>query len=249
MAYVGLGLAVTWTQLAVGQSAAPGASANALGNAGAVPGAGTQAGPKVAMSEVESARDLPISAIEVAGNRRVASQDILTYVRERVGDSFTPERLSQDVRELWNSGFFDDIEVDLARTDTGVRLRFNLRERANVVLVEIDGNDEIDDDDIQEAIELKSNTILSHPAINRSSQKIRDMYAEKGYFLAEVETEIIPQRNNEVRVKFKVRENNQVSVRRVNFLGNEQISDDELREAMITGNGGLLAFEIGRAHV
>ena len=37
----------------------------------------------------------------------------LTYLRERVGQTFTPEALTQDVRELWNSGFFDDIEVDL----------------------------------------------------------------------------------------------------------------------------------------
>ncbi len=196
-------------------------------------------------SEVEAARDLPIAGIDVAGNRRVTSQDILTYLHERPGDSFVPERLSQDVRELWNSGFFDDVEVDLQRVDAGLRLRFTVRERANVTLVDIDGNSEIDDDDITEAIELKSNTILSYPAINRSVQKIRDMYAEKGYFLAEVDSEVVPLRNNEVKVRFTVRENSQVSVRRVNFLGNEHLSDEELREAMITGNGGLLAFGSG----
>ena len=197
------------------------------------------------LSDAEAARDLTIIALDVTGNRRVTSQDILTYLHERINDAFVPERLSQDVRELWNSGFFDDIAVDLQRSDAGVRLRFNVRERANVIEVDIDGNDAIDDDDIQEAIELKSNTILSYPAINRSVQKIRDMYAEKGYFLAEVDSEVVPQRNNEVRVRFTVHENSQVSVKRVNFLGNEHISDDELRESMITGNSGLLAFGSG----
>ena len=234
----------TWTRVSLAQSgdnmATPGVIGEPAPTKSAVPSP-----TALPTSEVEAARDLTIVGIDVAGNRRVTSQDILTYMHERVNDAFVPERLSQDVRELWNSGFFDDVEVDLERSDAGVRLRFTVRERANVTLVEIEGNDEIDDDDIQEAIELKANTILSYPAINRSVQKIRDMYAEKGYFLSEVNSEVVPLRNNEVRVRFNVRENSQVSVRRVNFLGNEHISDEELRDAMITGNGGLLAFGSG----
>ncbi len=239
----GFCLCFTWTRVSLAQSG-DSVQRRGLGE----PAATKSAAPSptaLPTSEVEAARDLTIVGIDVAGNRRVTTQDILTYMHERVNDAFVPERLSQDVRELWNSGFFDDVEVDLERSDAGVRLRFTVRERANVTLVEIEGNDEIDDDDIQEAIELKANTILSYPAINRSVQKIRDMYAEKGYFLSEVDSEVVPQRNNEVRVRFNVRENSQVSVRRVNFLGNEHISDEELRDAMITGNGGLFAFGSG----
>jgi outer membrane protein insertion porin family len=236
-------LGFTWTQLAASQPAAK--AADAAPTSAANDGSSVGHPPNVPTSEVEAARDSTILAIDVAGNRRVTSQDIVTYLHERVNDAFVPERLSQDVRELWNSGFFDDVEVDLERSDAGVKLRFTVRERANVVIVDIDGNDAIDDDDIQEAIELKANTILSYPAINRSVQKMRDMYAEKGYFLAEVDSEVIPQRNNEVRVRFVVRENSQVSVRRVNFLGNEHLSDEELRDAMITGNSGLMSFGSG----
>ncbi len=237
----GLGLCLTWLRVASAQTG-DGATASAVAELSPNKLAPPSALP---ISEAEAARDSTIVGIDVAGNRRVTTQDILTYLHERVNDAFVPERLSQDVRELWNSGFFDDIEVNLQRSDAGVRLRFTVRERANVTLVEIEGNDEIDDDDIQEAIELKANTILSYPAINRSVQKIRDMYAEKGYFLAEVDSEVVPLKNNEVRVRFNVRENSQVSVRRVNFLGNEHISDEELRDAMITGNGGLFALGSG----
>jgi outer membrane protein insertion porin family len=195
--------------------------------------------------EIELARDLPILAIEVAGNRRVTAEDILTYLREKRGDAFSPEKLAQDVKELWGSGFFDDIAVDLDRTDAGVTLRFVVRERANVADVEFVGNDELESDDLKEAVETKANSILSQPAVGRSVQKIRDMYAEKGYFLAEVDSEVIAQRNNEVRVRFTVRENKQVSVKRVSFIGNEHLSESELRQAMIIGNGGFFAFGSG----
>jgi outer membrane protein insertion porin family len=216
---------------------------------GAAPPALTQpnappTGPPPA-SETELARGLPIIGIEVAGNRRVTRDDVKSYLREKVGQAFAPEALSKDVRELWNSGFFDDIEVDLDRSDGGVTLRFTVRERPNVAKVEFEGNDEIDTDDLKEGIELKENTVLSYPSIQRSVQKIRDMYAEKGYFLAEARPEVVPEKNNEVLVRFTITEHNQVSVRRVTFIGNENVSTEELRSVMFTGQTSFFSFGSG----
>ncbi|HET9954752.1 MAG TPA: outer membrane protein assembly factor BamA [Polyangiaceae bacterium] len=193
----------------------------------------------------EQAAGLPITAIQIAGNRRVTQDDIRAYLRERVGQPFSPPALTQDVRELYAAGFFDDIEVDLDRTDTGVTLRFLVRERPSVSSIEFDGNEEIDDDALKEGIELKAETVLSQPAVRRSVQKIRDLYAEKGYFLAQVESEVLPQKNNEVRVVFKVKEQQRVSVRRITFIGNDHIPSDELRALMYTGNAGFFAFGSG----
>src|SRR6478735_10924164 len=195
--------------------------------------------------EAELARGLPLQKIEVLGNSRVTAADVLTYVRERVGQPFKPETLTQDVRELWNSGFFDDIEVDLNRHDEGVELRFVVRERPSIASITFEGNDEISKDDLNEGIELKPNTILSLPAVRRTVQKIRDMYAEKGYFLAEVQHEVVPQKNNEVEVKFKITEHGQVSVRRITFIGNQNVDSSELRSLMLTGNAGFFAFGSG----
>jgi outer membrane protein insertion porin family len=196
-------------------------------------------------SEAEQAAGQPIVVIEVAGNRRVTREDILSYLRERVGSAFDPETLRHDVRELWSSGFFDDVEVDLSRAEGGVALRFLVRERPSILRIELEGNDKIDDDDIEEGIELRKDTILSPAAVARSIQKIRDLYAEKGFFLAEVESEILPQKNNEVVVKFTVKENGAVTVKRVTFIGNENVPENELREVMFTGKSNLLRFGSG----
>lgn len=201
--------------------------------------------PRLPPGEAEKARGLTIVRIDVEGNRRVTKEDILTYLRERVGQTFAPEALTSDVRELWNAGFFDDIEVDLDKSDAGVTLRFFVRERPNISEVVFEGNSEIDEEDLSEAVEVKANTILSQPAVRRSIQKIRDMYAERGFFLAEVKSEIVPQKNNEVSVKLSITEHGQVSVRRITFIGNHSVPDEELRELMFTGNAGFFAFGSG----
>lgn len=201
--------------------------------------------PRLPPTEAEKSEGLPITTIEISGNRRVAKEDINTYLREKPGHLFKVENLTNDVRSLWDSGFFEDVEVDLTRSDKGVSLRFLVRERPNIKSVEFDGNEEIEDDKLGEAVEIKPNTILSVPAVRRSVQKIKDAYAEKGYFLADVEFAIEPQRDNEVVVRFKVAEHQPVTVRRVTFIGNEHVSDAELRDNMQTGNGGLFAFGSG----
>jgi outer membrane protein insertion porin family len=200
---------------------------------------------QVPEDEVEQARGLPIVGIRVAGNRRITSDDILAYLTEKTGQTFSPEVLSKDVRELWNSGFFDDIEVDLEREQGGAALRFLVRERPNISEIEFEGNNEVDAEDLTEAIEVKANSIISYPAIQRSIQKIRDKYAEQGYFLAEATSEVLPLKNNEVKIKFKVTEHGRVSVRRVTFIGNDSVSDDELRSVMFIGNPGIFAFGSG----
>ncbi len=169
----------------------------------------------------------------------------MNYLRLREGGPLKKQILRRDVRELWRAGFFDDIEVDLKRVPGGVDLRFHVKERPAIAAVEFEGNEEIKDEDLAEAIEVKTDTILSRPALGRAVQKIRDMYAEQGYFLAEASSKVVAQRDNEVTVHFTITENTQVSVRRVTFIGNEHIDTQELRSVMFTGNPGILGFGSG----
>ncbi|MDF2696245.1 MAG: outer membrane protein assembly factor YaeT precursor, partial [Labilithrix sp.] len=205
------------------------------------------AGPtiNIPQSEAERAEGTPILRIDISGNRRVAKEDIVSYLREKPGHLFKVDNLASDVRALWDSGFFDDIEVDMTRDDHGVILRFLVRERPNIKGVEFEGNSEIENDKLQEAIEVKANTILSVPAVRRSVQKIKDAYAEKGYFLADVESSIEPQRDNEVIIRFKITEHSPVTVRRVTFVGNYNVPEEELRAVMQTGQTSIFSFGSG----
>ena len=74
--------------------------------------------------------------------------------------------------------------------------------------------------------------------MRRSVQKIKDAYAEKDT-LADVTNEVQNARENEVVVKFKITEHKPVTVRRITFIGNEHVSDSELRDQMQTGNGAF----------
>ena len=204
----------------------------------------------LAPTEAEKARGQTISRVAIGGNRRISGDDIRAYLSTaREGKTFTPEGLTRDIRELWDSGFFEDLEVDLTRHDDGVHLRILVRERPNISAIEFDGNTNITAEDLTEAlgVEVKTGTIISYSAVRRGIQKLRDKYAEEGFFLAEVSYDQVPQRDNQVLVKFKIKEHERVTVRRVTFIGNTSIPDSELREVMITGQGSFFDFGTGGA--
>lgn len=229
---------------------APNVTAPQAPDGGAAGGseAPTEPSVRLPMGEAEKATGLPILRIDVVGNRRISAEDVLTYPTLRVGQVFKPETLANDVRALWNSNFFDDIEVDLTRSDAGVSLRFIVRERPNIKAIEFTGNDEIDNEKLLEAIEIKANTSLSIPGVRRSVQKIKDAYGEKGYYLAEVEYTIENEKDNEVTVKFKIVEHQSVSVRRITFVGNLEVPDSDLREVLATGQSSFFSFGSGGAY-
>ena len=218
---------------------------NGLGSASGSPLDTGAASVRLPQTEAEKSEGQPIAAIDVSGNRRVAKDDVISYLKLKPGQLFKVDALTTDVRALWDAGFFDDIEVDLTRGDKGVTIRFLVRERPNIKELAYEGNEEIEADKLGEAIEVKPNTILSVPAVRRSVQKIKDAYAEKGYFLADVEFTIEPQRDNEVIIKFKITEHQPVTVRRITFIGNEHVADSELRETMQTGQTSFFSFGSG----
>jgi outer membrane protein insertion porin family len=227
------------------QPPAPGAGAPAAGA-----GADDDSAPPVPLTEAELARGQPIARVAIAGNRRISTEDILAYIGNlRVGKVFTPEGAAKDVRELWDSGFFEDVEIDINRRDEGVNIRILVRERPSIKAVEFEGNQKIEAEDLTEAlsVEVKVGSILSYAAVRRGVQKLRDKYAEEGYFLAEVTHEVVPQRENEVIVKFVIKEHEAVSIRRITFVGNHNVPDSELREIMITGATSVFDWGSGGA--
>src|SRR5262249_46343121 len=115
--------------------------------------------------------------------------------------------------------------------------------------IEFKGNEKIETDDLTEALstEVKTGSILSHAAVRRGVQKLRDKYAEEGYFLADVSYDIVPQKDNEVIVRYEIKEHEPVTVRRINFIGNDHVPDEELREVMLTGQSSFLDFGSGGA--
>jgi outer membrane protein insertion porin family len=186
-----------------------------------------------------------IDRVQVQGNRRVESETILSEIRSRAGQPLVLETISDDIRRVYELGYFDDIRVDARQTTQGeVVVTFIVAEKPAIDEIVYVGNDEVSTDDIEEVVDLRRFAILNVSQVNANAEKIRDLYHEKGYFLAEVDYEIAPRpgRPDLAVVTFRIREYAKVQVKQITFLGNRNIASEDLRAIMATREGHWLSF-------
>ncbi len=183
-----------------------------------------------------------IRRLRVLGNRRVGDDDILASVRARAGRVCTDRQVADDARARWALSYFDDVRVEAESVDDRVDLVFRVRERPSIARVRYEGNGHIQNSDIDEVVQLREGTVLSVRDVQRQLTRIRDLYAEKGYFLARIVPRMVRMPNNEVEVVFQIHEGDEVVVRRIRFVGNRHLSGTELRGIMQTGETGFFSF-------
>ena len=207
----------------------------------------SDAGPPVPRTNCHGRR---IVGIQVEGSRRVDANDIRATMRLRQGVDCSDEAVARDARRLWDLGFFEDLRIDADVDGPDVTLTVTVEERPAMARVVFEGNDEVEDDDLDEEVTLREGGILSIPDVRRQIEKIRDLYAEEGYFLARVTYQItrLANDNNEVEVRFDIDEGEEVEVRRLRFVGNEHIDSDDLRGIMQTSQTSFFSFISSNNH-
>jgi outer membrane protein insertion porin family len=185
-----------------------------------------------------------IRRIAVVGARRVDPDDVRATMKLRRGDICTDPAITRDAKALWNMAYFDDLQIEADPLGAGIKLTIRVVERPAIGKVVYEGNDEVDEDDIDEAIKLESGTILSVPDVEAQADALRQLYSEEGFFLAEIKYELkrVPGDTNQVDVVFKIDEGAAVEVRRISFVGNEQLPSAELLDIMQTSETGMFSF-------
>ena len=227
---------------AVAQQAADPSAGSA---APAAPAGGGQAAPSpAAIGGIGPAmQGRSIERVQFRGNRKVEDDAIRVQLLSKAGSVFDVSKMREDIRAIWKMGFFADVDVEAEiGTSGGVVLTIVLKEKPSIRKVIVAGNDELGLDKINEVIDLELDTIVDIGKVKKNREKIADLYVQKGFYLATVDYEIKPINESEVDVWFKCEEKAKVKIRDVEFLGNKQLSDDELRGAIQTRRADFLSF-------
>lgn len=191
----------------------------------------------------------PIAEIRFEGNRRVESEAMLLELESAAGELVNGNALAVDVRRLWAMGKFSDVTVSGALAPNGVVLTYTVKERPTIRKIIVQGNDKKKLDDINEVLDLEKNAILDLGDVKANVEKVRELYVQDGFFLADVSYALqpVPDSPGQTDVVFVIREAAEVIVRKITFVGNEAFSDKELARYMQTRVGGYLSLITKRA--
>ena len=85
-----------------------------------------------------------VRAVKIQGNERIASSNILYYVKTKVGDPLSLDQIRRDIEQIFSLGQFKDIQVDTNEVEDGVEIIFIVEEIPSVGDVRLVGNSSIE---------------------------------------------------------------------------------------------------------
>jgi outer membrane protein insertion porin family len=183
-----------------------------------------------------------IVEVLVKGNRRIEKSTVLNVVRMKAGDTLDGEKTDSDIRAIYKMGHFQDVLAVTEASEKGTVLVYVVVEKPIVRSIKFEGNKELSTDKLKESLEFKQNAIFSTKDLAKSVTKIKKLYADDGYYLAEIEPLVVTNSSSELTVTFKITEGNKILISTISFEGNKAFSSSKLLGLMETKEKWFLSW-------
>jgi outer membrane protein insertion porin family len=178
----------------------------------------------------------------ILGNVKIEEGVIRGAIKSREGGPFSVEKVREDLRSIFDLGYFTDVQVDIKSTPQGKEVIFIVVEKPSIKEILIKGNVKVKLDDIKEKMTLKSRTILNLDKVKEDSEQIRKLYFSKGYYGVKVEYKVDYLETNEAVITFTISEGPKGHIQKIVFKGNKKIKSSQLKKVMATKQRNIFSI-------
>ena len=178
-----------------------------------------------------------VADVQTRGNLFIEKDAILFAIETRKGRVFSPQVLQEDLRRIYQMGYFKDIQITTKGTERGMIIMFVVQEKPVVRSVQITGHKKVKLDDLEKVMETKPRAILDIARVKADVNRMRKVYVDKGYYEINISYTITPIDNDYTSVEFRIKEGEAVKVAKITFSGNDSIKAKQLRKVMETRKG------------
>ncbi len=193
------------------------------------------AGPDV---RAQSPSTFVIDEVRVVGTQRIDPATVNAYMQVRPGDNYDPGKVDDSLKNLFNTGLFAD--VTLRRE--GSALVVQVVENPIINRIAFEGNRKLDDEILSQEVSLRPRVVYTRTKLQSDVQRLLDIYRRSGRFAATVEPKAIQLAENRVDIVFEINEGERTGIRSINFIGNAEFSDGELRDVIQTTESAFYNF-------
>ncbi len=189
-----------------------------------------------------------VEKVIIIGNETVPTSTILYYISEKPGKPYSPKLIAEDIKRLFKLGYFENISVDVKEGKNGVILRYFIKEKPIITDVVFKGNKKISSRKLKEELgltteegeETKLQKPLDYKYLDKLVQKIKEIYAKRGYPETQVYYTIERTSPTRAVVKFYIKEGKKAEVCEVKVVGNRELSSGEIKDVLLTKPKSIL---------
>ncbi len=188
-----------------------------------------------ASSSIGEAKNLfKIDIIEVLGTKKVEAEAILEKIDAKTGESLNTYTLKEDIKKIYEMKYFESVEAHHKIVKGKNHLVLKVIEKPIISKISFTGNDEVSGDDLKEQVKTREFNILDVNTIKSDIQLLQKYYEEKGFYLASVTYDLTKNEFGGLDLIFNVKEFDKVTVKKIIFLGNHDLPDEDLKAMMST---------------
>ncbi len=187
-----------------------------------------------------------VKSIEIEGNKAIGIATVLARIKTRVGQEYLENVISDDIKRLYNTGFFSDVSVDHKDFEGGFKVIFYIKEKAIIEDITFSKTRFYKPKRLQKKITSKKGKFLDKKTLKDDVDLIQELYTKKGLTMAKVEVDtFVDEVTNKVSLHFIIKEGYRVKVRRIKVFDNLAFSDRKVlkviksRKAWLFNSGYL----------
>ncbi|MBI5341966.1 MAG: hypothetical protein HZB63_01325 [Deltaproteobacteria bacterium] len=182
-----------------------------------------------------------VVAIDVQGVKRVGAEAVRQAMSTKAGGEFDLARIREDVKAVYRMGYFTDVKFDAEEAPGGYRLTILVTEKPIVSSVRIEGNKEVEAADIRQAVTVKERSLFKEELVKESSQKVLELYQNKGFFDTTVNSKVEEESDGSMRVGFRIVEGEKLKISKIRITGNLFFAEKAVRKEMDTSEKGFFS--------
>ena len=186
-----------------------------------------------------------IASIDVRGNEILDDDVVLMRLKVQPGDPYDPKVVNTELKNLYDLGYFDDIEIALEDSAEGKQLIINVKEKPLIQAISVEGAKELDADDLLAAIATKTGAVLNPRVLADDMGKIRELYRKDGFYNAKVDYKLDQADAKRARLNIVVDEGNKLYVTDIIIQGAKQLEPSELKSQLALSERGMFSWVTG----
>ena len=182
-----------------------------------------------------------VSDIRIIGLQRVSTGSIFNVIPISVGDRIDLRKSSDIVRSLFSTEQFDDIQIG----KDGNTLIIIVVERPSISEISISGNKALKTEQLLESLDgvgIKEGEVYKRSTLEKVKSELVRSYASNGRYGAGVIIDELVQPRNRLNINIEVDEGNSAKIEKINIIGNEIFSDEELLDSFELSEGSFFSF-------
>ena len=171
--------------------------------------------------------EFEITDIQIDGLQKISPGTVFNYLPIKVGDVIDDEAVRDAIRELFKTGFFQDVQL----VQEGSTLVVVVQERPSITDIDFIGNVEIKDEDLMAALEqigMSKGRIFQQSLLDKVVEDLKSQYFSQGRYSAKVESVITPRPQNGVAITLQIDEGDVTKIKEIKITGNEAFSTRKL---------------------